>query len=341
MNAKEVKEYIIEKELLEDFLHKIGCHKVTSYANEIRCALPNDDDPSKVSVSPDDNLSVRIFTKGETIYGSIFDLIMFIDKSSFPEAIKKSKSILGLKSGFTKIENKVDHLQFFKGIKNKSKKRINENKDMKCYDISILDKYSSTPHVDLIRKDGIISQETIDKYYIKFDERTERIVFPHFYHADKTKVVGLMGRTVVKSHESLGIPKYFPVDGYKHEKSKNIYGLSHNLDEIKKYGYCIIFEAEKSVIKADMMGFPVGVAVSSHEISSYQRKLLISLDVEIIIAFDKDVLDSHIEKICNEFNKYRTVSYIKDKWNLLKEKDSPVDRGLRKFKFLFKHRIKC
>ena len=338
MDARELKEYIIKQDLIESLLHKIGCHSIVPYAKELRCALPDDEDNSKVSVFSDDNISVRIFTKGETVYGSIYDLIMFIDKSDFPEAYKKCKALLGLSGSFSKGKNKTDHLQFFKGIKkvNHSSKDVNE---LKTYDLSILNKYSNTPHIDLVRKDGIIDLNIIRKYHIMFDERSERIVFPHFHYKDKEKIVGLVGRTVNPAFKSLKIPKYFPVDGLRYEKSRNLYGLSHNIENIREAGIVLVFESEKSVVKADMMGFPYGASIGSHDISSYQMKILISLGVEVVICFDKDVDDEHVIKICEELNKYRKASYIKDKWGLLKEKDAPIDRGLKKWKFLYRHRI--
>lgn len=336
LDAKELKKYIISNGLLENLLLKIGCHTITPYSNELRCGLPDDNDFSKVSVFTDENLTVRIFTKGETVYGSIYDLIMYIDNISFIDSLKKCKALLGIDNTKINIKNNIDHLQFFRKIK---KKRLNKG-DLKTYDISILKNYSSTPHIDLIKKDWIIDKEIIDKYHIKFDERSNRIVFPHFHYNDKSKIVGLVGRTVIDGFKSLNIPKYFPVDNYKYEKSKNLYGLSHNIDEIKKNGYVIVFEAEKSVIKADMVGYGSSVSVGSHDISIFQKKLLISLDVEIVLAFDKDVDEEHIKKLTNEFSKYRKTSYMKDKWNLLRDKDSPIDRGRKRFSFLFKHRVK-
>lgn len=340
MDAKELKKYIAQNNLLHDLLHKLGCHSIKEYSKELRCALPNDDDPSKVSVFYGDDLSVRIFTKAETIYGDIYNLIMFIDNlpinnSSFPEAYKKCLSLLGLSASYNvPKQKKVDHLSFFKKIR----KYYHEDVNFQCYDLSILDKYSKIPHIDLIRKDGIL-YDVIDKYHVRFDERTDRIVFPHFKYDDKTKIVGLIGRTVIPAYKELGIPKYFSMEGIKYEKSKNLYGLSHNIENIKKRGQIIVFEAEKSVMKVDMFGYPIGVAVGCHDLSSFQKKLLISLNVEIIIAFDKDVDENHVINICNDLAKYRKVSYIKDRWGLLGEKDSPCDRGYKVFNYLFKYRI--
>src|SRR5690606_25677865 len=99
--------------------------------------------------------------------------------------------------------------------------------------------YSKIPHIDLIRKDGIF-QDVISKYDIRFDEESNRIIFPHFKHDDKNKVVGIIGRTVNPAYKELNIPKYFSMNGIRYEKSKNLYGLSHNINEIKKRGKIIV-----------------------------------------------------------------------------------------------------
>ena len=43
------------------------------------------------------------------------------------------------------------------------------------------------------------------------------------------------------------------------------------------------------------------------------------------------------------FNRFlntgRRVSYVYDRWHLLNEKDSPVDRGLKKWKYLYRNRV--
>jgi DNA primase len=332
LDAKEIKQYIITNDLIDDILGKVGCHSIANYSNEKRCALPNDSDNSKVSLFLNDDLGVRIFTKGETVYGDIFNLIMFINNISFPDAFRKCASLLGLNTDYKNKKVKKDHLSFFR-----KHKKSTHNDELKTYDISLLDKYDDKPHIDLIRKDGIISSRVLEKYHIKFDYQSNRILFPHFHYEDKSKVVGVIGRTVNPAYESLKIPKYFPLIAY--EKSKNLYGLSHNIENVKKEGYIIVFESEKSVLKADMYGFQVGVSVGCHELSSFQKKLLISLSVEIIISFDKDVEEQHVLNICKELSRFRKVSYIKDKWELLKAKDSSVDRGRKKFMYLLRNRI--
>lgn len=334
LDAKELKQYIYEKDLIQDLLEKVGLHSFMPLREELRCALPDENDNSKVSIKYSKDLEIRVFTKAETLYGDIYHLICFIDKCEFPEAYKKCLNILGI-SGTYKKTNKKDDLQLFKKLKRKKDNEI----EQQCYDLSILNKYQKEIHIDLIRKDSLIDLKMLDKYHIMFDSESGRIIFPHFKHDDKTKVVGVIGRTINPAYQSLKIPKYFSMEG-KYLKNRNLYGLSHNVEEIKQRGYVLVFEAEKSVIKADMYGHPCGVAVGSHDLSDFQKKLLISLGVEIIICFDKDVEKSHIEKTSKQIGVFRTVSYIEDKWGLLNEKDSPVDRGVKRFNFLFKHRTK-
>ncbi|MBG9776111.1 hypothetical protein [Brevibacillus laterosporus] len=329
-----MKKYIINKGLLEDLLHKIGCHSLYPSSKEIRCALPQDDDNSKVSIFLNEELNVRIFTKGKTIYGTIYDLMMFIFGIEFKDAYRKCVDLLGVSDISHQMKKKINPLDCFKGIK-KIKTDIFEQEQY--YDISILYQYSKVPHIDLIRE-GIL-QSVIEKYSICFDERTDRIVFPHFKYNDKAKIAGLIGRTVIKAYKELNIPKYFSMEGIKYEKSKNLYGLCHNINEIKKRGVIVVFESEKSVLKADIYRHPIGTAIGCHDLSVFQKRLLLSLNVEIVIAFDKDVDENHILTLCKELSLYRKVSYIKDKWGLLKEKDSPTDRGYKKFEYLLRNRV--
>jgi DNA primase len=332
LDAKELRKYIYEKDIIEDIAEKIGCHKFHSYGKEIRCALPDDNDGSKVSIFINEFLNVRIFNKGETIKGNIYNLIMYIDHCDFPTALHKCAALCGVDISYNH-QNKNSYLNIFNKIKRKQK----DKDELPMYDMSILDKYSSVPHIDLIKRDGLF-QNVIDKYNIKFDIESNRIVFPHFAWNDETKVVGLVGRTVNHAYEELNIPKYFPVDGYKYEKSKNLYGLSLNKEDIKKQGFVLVYEAEKSVYKSDMMGFPNAVSVGCHDISDFQLKLLIKLNVEIVIAFDNDVESEYLQSLCKKISMFRTCSYINDRWKLLGEKDSPVDCGRRKFIYLLKHR---
>lgn len=336
MDYKELIDFIIKNNLGEYVLQKLGCHSfIVSnkvYSSEIRAALPDDDDNTKISINLS-TLKVRVFTKKESVYGNIYNLIMYILNCSFSEAVKWCSDVLNISHSYTK--KRVDHISFYKKIKKYSDIKTG---NQLYYDKSILNNYIDIVHIDLIKNDGIISLDIIKKYEIKFDDRTDRIIFPHFKYDDKTLVAGVIGRTVNRAYKELKMPKYLSLLPTEYLKQQNLYGFSHNIDNIKKFGIIIVFEAEKSVLKLDMFGLPVGVSVGCHEISKFQKQLLISLNVEICIAFDTDVDSEHIKNTCKDLSYFSKVSYIKDDWSLLKEKDSPVDRGYKKWNFLFKHR---
>lgn len=334
MNSEELMKYIIDNDLIVTILENLGCHSIKGIS-DIRASLPDDDDNSKISVKIiDDKIKIRVFTKAESIYGNIYNLIMYINQCEFLSAYNWCCNTVGVQSS-GKVQTKKDHLEFFKNIK---KKRTSYQNNQIYYDLNVLSGYNKLPHIDLIKKDGIISQRVLHKYSVMFDEREDRILFPHFKYDDINKIAGIVGRTVNKAYEELKIPKYMSMLLTEYKKMYNLYGLSHNIKYIKQRGLVIVFEAEKSVIKADMFGYPIGVAVGSHDISDFQQKLLISLDVDICIAFDKDVSEDYILSCCSRFSNYRNVYYIIDAWSLLKEKDSPVDRGHKKWEFLFKHK---
>ena len=134
----------------------------------------------------------------------------------------------------------------------------------------------------------------------------------------------------------------------------NLYGFSHSLPYISRDGYIVIFEAEKSVLKEASMTMNEGhgASVGGHEISSAQISLILQntpADVEVIIAFDKDIMtmkdgsgneigEQLLINISKKFSKYRKSSYIYDTHNILDERDSPVDKGVRIWNHLLKYR---
>lgn len=341
MTSKELREYIYKNDCIITILENLGMtHIDDSNSKYISCGMPDGDNPCSTIIYKDEYLTTLAYTRnikpkdyiGQT---NIIHLIMFIKKCEYSSAKSWCYFLLGLSNEGSNIKSK-DYLGFFKRIK-RNKDII---KEQVYYDKSILNQYSKTPHIDLIRKDGIISQKIIDKYDIRFDYRSNRIIFPHYKYNDSNKIAGIVGRTVIKSFKELNIKKYMSMLPTEYHKKQNLYAYNLNIDNIQKRHIVIVFEAEKSVIKADMFGFPYGVSVGCHDISDFQRRLLLSLNCEVIIAFDKDVSEEHIKNICKVFSNFTSVSYIYDKWNLLDEKDSPVDKGHRVWEYLFRNRIK-
>lgn len=268
--------------------------------------------------------------------GDIITIVMDIKEIGFRDALRLMHNILDLPftMNYKPEQKKYNPLEVFKRVKSYCNGKEYE---FKTYDDSVLNdiNYTRLPHIDLI-KEGI-SPKVQEEFGITYCGRQNRILFPH-RHWSSGEILGIFGRTTVEIYDILGIPKYFGVIGYP--KSMNLYGLYENYEEIIKSNAVIIVEGEKSVLKLKSMNYGNAVALGGHELSLEQQKILISLNTDIIFALDKD-LDKQISiDMCKEFKGIRNTYYIDDKFDILGEKDAPVDKGLKVWNYLFKNKIK-
>ena len=336
LNSYDLKKYIIKEEKIEYILAKMNCHHIKSNEKDFRCGIPNHNNKTSISVKKD-TLSVRMFQSDiNVVRGDIFTLCMNLKNISFSESNKYIHKILNLKYEFKfnkKVENKKDPLEIFKKVKRHNQY---DKKEINIYDDTILTNYIPYPHITWIRE-GIMPK-TCEKFKIGYNAERKRIVIPERYWCgSESDYIGVMSRTVIKEWEMLDIPKYLPLKAFP--KTMNIYGLQENYESIQKTGYVVAFEAQKSVLKRHSLLDETGVSLGSHDISNEQVRILISLNVEIVIAMDEGIDLQHIRSICEKFYKIRKVSYIYDKYSLLKAKESPADAKNKIYNYLFKHRI--
>lgn len=140
---------------------------------------------------------------------------------------------------------------------------------------------------------------------------------------------------------------------YNHPLGFNLYNINNSKENIKRTKKAIIFEGEKScLLFASYFGQEndISVAVCGSNLSSYQVDILLKLGVEeIVIAFDKQFQKlgdrEHIgwvkklKEINKKYSKYVKISYMFDKEDKLKYKDSPIDEGKDIFIELFEKRF--
>jgi len=195
-----------------------------------------------------------------------------------------------------------------------------------------------------------IEMQTIQDYKIKYNPVSCCIIIPHF-DVDN-RLIGVRQRTLVKEEEIYGKYRVAFINGksYPHPLSYNLFGLSNNKENIKKYKKAIVFEGEKSVLILDKYEDSCAVACCGSSISAYQIKLLVDLGVEeVIVAFDKEfgsigdeLYEKQVKNLTNIFKRFSNkvlISFMFDKWNLLDIKDSPIDKGIDTFKFLLSERF--
>ena len=342
MTIAELKRFIFENGKIEEILKSIGCHHIKFHPNKdfYSCGNYNGDNTGAINVKNNKYLNVVNWTRASEFKdgSDIITLVQYNKKIGFIEAVKYIHSVLGLEYKRTKIPDKKeddreDPLWVFKKIKRR-RRRINVE-EVHAIDEGMLEEYVPLLHIDWFRQ-GIMPS-TREKFGLCYSYRRKRVIIPMRYWLTG-ELLGINARTTIENYEELGIKKYWLTPSY--QKSLNLFGLYENYDAIQKAGYVVVYEAEKSVLKRDSIKDSTGVALSGHTISDEQVRILIGLNVDIIIALDKDVPIEEIWSICERFYRIRNVSYIIDEDDLLDEKDSPADARPDDYNKLFENRIK-
>ena len=342
MTIIELKEYIYENKKIEYILEKLGCHniKYNDKKDYYSAAQPDGDNPQGVNIRNNGYLSYRSFSRNVDYDDNqdLINLVESIKKISFIEAIKYLHKILDLPFELKKKEEsnkkKFDPLEVFKRVICCNRKVVNVD-DIHILDDKLLDDYIPMLHIDFLRE-GIMPW-TREKFNLAYSYKHKRVVIPHRYWLTG-QLLGFNMRTTIPNWEEFGIHKYYLSSGFN--KSLNLYGLYENFDSIQKAGYVVIAESEKSCLKRDSLGDSTVVSLSGKIISDEQIRILIGLNVEIIIGLDVDVDINEVRHIAEKFYNIRPVSYIWDKWDLLNDKQAPMDANNKTYQFLFKHRIK-
>lgn len=331
MKPYDLKQYIIEHEKIKLILEWLGCTNIKPHKKEFRCALPDGDDCNAVCIKKN-TLKTIVYSKSSEMSGDILTLTMDIKKLIFPQALRELHRILGLEFTNTmtlKVTEKKDILEIFKKAKRKHSDFSYE--EIKIYNNDICDEFVCIPYIDWVRE-GIMPY-TQKEFGIGYNRLRNRVCIPwRFWGGNTNQYTGIVGRTLDENYKELGIPKYFPLIAFP--KSMNIYGLQENYKHIQEAGYVIVFESEKSVLKCHSLGIKNTVAIGGHSLSEEHVKILISLDVTLIFAMDKDMEEELSIEMCDKVKIFRKTGYIHDEYGLLGEKDSCIDRGIKIFRVL-------
>lgn len=221
-------------------------------------------------------------------------------------------------------------------------------------------------------KEGIIAptRRAFGIRYFEYGDKYRQIIFP-IKNCYTGEVIAYQKRMILNKdeerfREANGQPKYLVTEGYN--RNENVYGLFENKDEINEKKQIVIFESPKSVMKRWTFQDRTAVAIQGHYLSGKQRDIIAKnasmsyfsaymescrtgesnipwYKTEIIIAFDKDVDEKAIIDTCRylanyEFSRGFEISYIYDRWGILKDKESPADVGNKNYNYLFDNRTK-
>lgn len=342
MDTISLKKYIYEQEKIEFILDKIGCHDITYHPNKeyYACANIDGDNTGAINIKNNQYLSVVNWTRQGFKEGSdIITLVEYNKQLSFVDAVKYLHSILGLEYKWQKKTeskvNKENPSYIFEKVRSKKRVDFSDIPEIHVLNSNLLDDYIPLLHIDWF-KEGIMPWAA-KRFGLAYSYKRKRVIIPMRYWLTG-ELLGVNARTTIANYAELGIKKYYITPSY--QKSLNIYGYYENQETIKKAGYVVVYESEKSTLKRYSMNDGTGVSVSGHTISDEQASILIGLNVDIIISFDNDVPIQEIRYACKKFYLKRNVYYTYDKWGLLGEKDSIADKPQKIFNFLLQNKIK-
>lgn len=275
------------------------------------------------------NLSYQNFSRGRS--GNIYTLTMEDLNCDFPKSLNYIGKVLGLNNVTYNI--KYPFHAFYKNI---IKDRDEPEYSMKTYDNSVLPPQGD--YSKLFIDDGILL-DAQQKFGVRYCHDDDCVLIP-IYNLNN-ELVGVKARN--NSNEDYNNRWYAWVP---YSKSHIVYGLNWNYRDIINKKTLIIFESEKSVMKAYECGLNCACAIAGHSISEAQARIIKSLMVEnIIIAFDESICEDEIKYeakklMVNTLTFKNKVSYLFDKDNKYLPKggkDAPIDLGKSVFSNILKN----
>lgn len=343
IDIQELKQSIINENKIDLILEELNMHHIRDCGNYYSCGMPDGDNPSSTIIYKD-NLYVDAHTRNiEDEYGisDIVSLVSFMNKSYITESVKWLCQVCG----FDYYSQREEIPALTKWIIEMSKPSDNEDTDevehLTPINERVLNYFGKYSNI-LFKNDGITT-DAMTEFELGYDLKTHRITIP--IRDELGTLVGVKGR-MFKEYVEIDDQKYIYLCPCA--KSKILYGLDKTYGYIKKANEVIVFESEKSVMKAWSHGIKNTVAIGGHKLSKAQVQKLTHLGLNIVIAYDQGVeLDGegNIDKTFynKEFDKFlpqQTLYCIYDKkGNILDKKESPID-NFEKWKVLYDKRIK-
>lgn len=332
MQISDVKKYLFNNpDKIIDLLEDCGCHNIRHYNNKrVQSARPEGNNPTSVQVIlSDTNLQSVIHTDDTFDGGDIFYLIAHLRRISNKDAIRYVYDELGFSIGYNKQKEKSSVMSFINEFVQFDIKydRYNTIENNILPDIT-KEQFISAPHSSFT-KEGI-SLETQQSFGICYDTISSRVVIP--IHDLKGNLITFKGRSI--KDDDIKYIAYYPFSGMG-----ILYGYYQNFFNIIRENEVIIFEAEKSVLKAHSIGIENTLAIMRHKLSKQQKDVLLQLQVPLTFGFDKDISASEIVLLLEDFKGLVKVNIMYDRNNLLSDKDSPIDNGEEIFARLYDDKI--
>lgn len=293
-----------------------------------RCSRHLDKTPS-FSVTPSKNV-FYCFSCGRG--GSIIQYLQEYEGLSFDQAVEKTCLLTHADVSNMCYSPTVQLLKKLRKLKQKG-----EDNEHAILDESEYEKFKKIP-VDEWQQEGIRQQE-LDLFNIRYDKRSNRIVYP--VRDLNGKLINIKGRTRFPNYKAMNLMKY--INYYPVGTMDYLQGLDISFPYVKQDNEIILFESIKSVMKCFGWGYRNCASVEKHSVTYEQIRLLIRLKVNIVFAYDSDVSykTKDIVDSLNKLKRFTNVYIIEDKEKILggvDAKNSPADLGLQTFERLYENK---
>lgn len=214
----------------------------------------------------------------------VISLIQHVKHLDFNQAVSYICSVLHLQVGQIEQNEQIDNWAELRRFLPNAEP---EPDKLLTYDKSILSLFDHLYPQEWLNYG--ISADILDKFGIGWYARQACISIPVVFNG---QLVGVRGRYTREQDIAKG--KYRPIctlDGtvLKFPSSACLYGYDQNKAAIEKSHQVVLFESEKSVLKAPSYNLHNALAVFGSNISKQHIQLLLELGVnDVAIAFDSD-----------------------------------------------------
>ena len=213
-------------------------------------------------------------------------LVQHLRKCTFNQAVDYICSTLGISATELDIRQDVDNWQrdLRRWLPNAD---IDEPAELTAYDPAILSAFDHLYPTEWLEYG--ITRDSMDKFGIGWYARQACISIPVVQNG---QLVGVRGRYTRQQDVDKG--KYRPIamlDGtvLKFSTNQCLYGLDQNKSAIEKCRQVLLFESEKSILKADSWHIHNALAVFGSNISKRHIEMLLELGVnDVVLCMDSD-----------------------------------------------------
>ena len=213
-------------------------------------------------------------------------LVQHLCKCTFNQAVDYICSTLGISATELDIRQDVDNWQrdLRRWLPNAD---YDEPVELTVYDSAILSAFDHLYPTEWLEYG--ITRDSMDKFGIGWYARQACISIPVVQNG---QLVGVRGRYTRQQDVDRG--KYRPIamlDGtvLKFSTNQCLYGLDQNKSAIEKCRQVLLFESEKSILKADSWHIHNALAVFGSNISKRHIEMLLELGVnDVVLCMDSD-----------------------------------------------------